>query len=248
MRKKIAILNCDTEDGEFLDCNQSNYLHGVIFDSRYCQKNISLVTFKTHKGEFPKEEFDAIIITGSSQHIVTGIENLPFWVNDLMVYLRSITVPVLGIGFGMDVITYMFNGTLQFLGEIEDGNRYQLGFQPVVLTDEGRIHPLFAKLPEIFYSAMIRAVVITDVPYGSIILAEDDLGVSSFQYKNYLGIQFHPEMNLNCVKRSLHRRLASIPDNSYRQQFKDALGTVDEQYRSSHGNEAQIIIENFLRI
>ena len=79
MRKRIAILNCDTDKGEFVDCNLGNVTHGVIYETEIGKKRVSVTTYNAYEGMLPEEDFDAVIITGGDLKITSDNPDRPEW-------------------------------------------------------------------------------------------------------------------------------------------------------------------------
>ena len=251
MRKKILILNADLDEGENMPENLANFMHGIIFDYPEFSKNISLITYKVHQGHFPDEdeEFDGVFITGSVTTIHQG-EPIPDWVQRLMDYLRILDergTPVLGVCFGLDVITRTFGGEIRCMGKLEDGNpRYELGYPEIHLTEQGRQCPLFDDIPATFRADESHMLIATKLPEDAQLLAQNKVCMQAFQLRNILAIQFHPEVYLLPAIRSMDRRIQSLEPGPYKDQYMQARERIEQEYAQTKGNQIIGIYNNFI--
>jgi len=250
-RARIVILNTDLDDGENLPENLANFMHGIIFDEPEFSKKISLVTYKVHQGHFPDEteEFDGVLITGGVTTIHQG-EPILDWVQRLMDYLRLLDqrgTPVLGVCFGLDVITRTFGGEIHQMGKLEDGNPlYELGYPEINLTEQGRQCPLFEGMPATFRADQSHMLIATKLPEKAELLAQNDVCYQAFRLRNMLAIQFHPEVYLLPAIRSIDRRIQALEPGPYRDQYIQARERIEQEYAQTNGNQIVGIYRNFI--
>jgi len=252
-RKKILLLNTDTDRAENLDDNLANYLHGVLFDQPRVQREAAVITYNVHQGIFPdeKEEFDGAIITGSVVNVRSGEDDSKPWVTQLRNYLptlRDQNCPILGVCFGSQMVATAFGGEVQQIGITSDGKPvYELGYPEVRLTPEGVASPLFEGFNPVFRVNESHRNRVVGLPPGSTLLAENDFGYQAFQLdENIFGIQFHPEIYLNPAIRSLERRIKKSDPGEYKDNFTSARERIGAEYALTNGNEAVKIYSNFV--
>jgi len=147
------------------------------------------------------DEAMAVVITGSpfSGSLLTrdvskfGLNRegkgvfMPFWQKDLAAFINEINrqnKPMLGICFGMQMITEALGG------KVEQTNR-QVGFNKVIRTEDG--DPVMSGVPETFVAVTNHDRSIIRVPGGAKILARNEGGVQAFKVGRIYGFLFHPE-------------------------------------------------------
>ena len=252
-RRKILLLNTDTDRAENLDDNLANYLHGVLFDQPRVQREAAVITYNVHQGIFPdeREQFDGAMITGSVVNVRSGAPGFEEWVTQLGNYLptlRNQNCPILGVCFGSQITAISFGGEVQPIGTTSDGKPvYELGYPEVRLTPEGIASPLFEGFNPVFRVNESHRNIVVNLPPGSTLLAENDFGYQAFQLdKNIFGIQFHPEIYLNPAIRSLERRIKKSDPGEYRDNLTSARDRIGAEYTLTNGNEAVKIYSNFV--
>lgn len=247
-RRKILILNADTDRAENLDNNLSTYLFGLIFDSESGQRNMSVVSYNVYNNNFPNsEDFDGAMITGSSTNVLSGRSDSAPWVNNLISYVSELNqrdVPLLGICFGHQVLAIANGGRVDPIRD--DMPRYELGYREVNLTQEGTRSRLFSGFPMSFYVNESHRNRVVGLPENGILLATNDYGIQSFEMGNSVGIQFHPEIHLSPAIRSLERRISDPSNPIYRDQFEAARTNIEREYQNTNGNFATRVIDNFI--
>lgn len=252
-RRKILLLNTDTDRAETLDDNLANYLHGVLFDQPRVQREAAVITYNVHQGIFPneREQFDGAIITGSVVNVRSGTPDSEEWVTQLRNHLpalRDQNCPVLGVCFGSQIIALTFGGGVEQIGTTSDEKPiYELGYPEVRLTPAGVASPLFERFNPVFRVNESHRNRTTVLPPGSTLLAENDFGYQAFQFReNIFGIQFHPEIYINPAIRSLERRISKSDPGEYRDNLTSARSRIGAEYALTNGNEAVRIYSNFV--
>lgn len=102
--------------------------------------------------------------------------------------LRGYEVPILGICYGMQMLT------VQDGGEVKPGRTREYGPARITVGEE---NTLFDELPESLKVWMSHSDTVTRLPSEAILLAENQEGVpAAVQYDDRIyGIQFHPEVS-----------------------------------------------------
>lgn len=136
-----------------------------------------------------------IIITGSHS-MVTDNEK---WSENLSNYIKEasyISLPILGICYGHQLIAKTFGGTVDYhpLG-------IEIGTKEIELTSEGKKDILLGILPEMFLGHVTHSQSVTLLPSTATILAKNDFEMHhSFVINNNIwGVQFHPEFNKEVI-------------------------------------------------
>ncbi len=197
-----------------------------------------LYAVPAYDGRTPLPEpggFAAAIVPGS---IAAVYERAP-WMLRLEAFLRELhaaAFPVLGICFGHQILASALGGTV-----IRNPLGREFGFCEVRLTAAGRAHPsLFAGLPERFRGAQGHYDVVSELPPGATVLAENDYGVQAFTHGSVTGVQFHPEIS-GAV-------LAAIAEHDAGELAAAGIDvpTVVAQLQAVDLSEAQVVVPNFV--
>lgn len=150
--------------------------------SKYDTKTISSVSLASLKlGDI--QEFDALILSGSSSHNVA-------WEADYFQYetdmIRTTNKPVLGICFGFELVCYAFGCRLYELAT------RVAGATVVTPTNEGA--KIFQGTDPIRVHEAHRWA-IDEVPRELLIMATSETGIEAVKHrtKPVYGLQFHPE-------------------------------------------------------
>lgn len=151
-----------------------------------------LVEYDATAGDLPPDhdDHDAVVVTGSRSSVYWDEK----WIDPLIDSVRDAAtsdVPVLGICYGHQVLATALGGTVEDMGE------YELGYREVrqVTTD-----PLFTDVPNPFTVFETHSDVVTRLPDGATLLAENDVGIQSFRKGMAWGVQFHPEYDLETAR------------------------------------------------
>jgi len=179
--------------------------------------------------------FDAAIVPGS----VSAVYERAAWMLRLEAYLRGLhdaEAPTLGICFGQQILASALGGEV-----IRNPLGREFGFCDIRLTEVGRAHPLFSGLPPVFRGAQGHYDVVSRLPAGSVVLAENDYGVQSFALGSVLGVQFHPEMSGDVLA-----TLALHDASEFTAQDIDPVALAT-QLRLIDLSEAAVVPGNFVR-
>ena len=158
--------------------------------------------------ELSKKEllkFKGIIIGGSSEFSFSEKkEKKELWKKvkkaiDCLENIKKEKIPVLGVCFGHQILAYILRGKVERVK-----NQEETGSFSIFLTEEGKKDLLFSGLPEKFIVQQGHKDSLKKLPPRAILLAKGRrCKIQAFKFKNFYGIQFHPEMNLKDVKLKL---------------------------------------------
>jgi GMP synthase (glutamine-hydrolysing) len=190
--------------------------------------------------------FDGLLITGSPRSLVDPEP----WMNAAAETVRdaaAIGVPVLGVCFGHQLIAYAFGARVRM-----NPNGWEFGTSEVELTDEGEQDPLFAGLPRRVRVNQSHRDEVWELGRhirrlaGSAHTETQALAVGA----HVRGVQFHPEMSGNVVRRIIaHRRRILEDDLACRGRCPSHLGrAVDGSTDTPHGEQVlNHFLERFVR-
>jgi GMP synthase-like glutamine amidotransferase len=214
---KIAIINCDLD--ESIQTNGGCLLKELFVE-------VDLINY--HEGEVISDfsGYDGFVITGSRAHI-NQVDLYP-WLKNVKkaVYkIEELNKPCLGVCFGMHIVSDVFGG------RVEVQATYEVGFKKVLLDNTNK---LFYGLNNGCMVYEAHKDYTSLMPIGSTVLAQNELCVQAFQYKNFYCLQFHPEINYSVAKLMAERD----GDN-----LESVLGCVENGY-----DKSKIIVKNFIEI
>jgi GMP synthase-like glutamine amidotransferase len=151
---------------------------------------------KTHRSDLkPKlpsiDGYDGLIVLGGPMASYSD-EHFPARKAEIALIRQAVKrgIPTLGICLGSQLLALALGGRTYRRDEPE------IGFYPVVLTDEGREDPLFVGCPEVF-SPRHKHFDSFDLPPNSVRLGSSEQCVEQgFRYGDRVwGLQFHFEMD-----------------------------------------------------
>lgn len=240
MPVKIAILNCyDTKHPKTLfnfggkNVNEAELLFLRINSFR----KVSLDTFDIFLDEFPDNDYDAYVISGSYYHPDRDSISEYKWMRNLLSFIRRTheeKIPQLGICFGHQMMAVAFGGKVFELPEPE------IGFRKIVVREEGKKNHLFKSVPEAFFGVFFhyRAVYKNSLPFGSKLLAhspEIPEQATAFSIDNNIyAVQFHPERVSKDVQVMFESK-------------KNKFGK-NQRFNRSESSDANLkVLENFIK-
>ncbi len=212
---KVAIIDCDLDRSEKTNC--AIILSRIIPDSE-----IIGYTSGSKITDFSK--YSGFIITGSAAH---ANEDIP-WIKEVYAAVKEICKtgrPCLACGLGMDIVTDSFGGTLEY------GSTRESGFKEVHLKGGSRI---FARLPTFLKVYEEHDDLTSQVPENAKILADNEICVQAYKYKNFYCMQFHPEITYDIAKAMAERDKKDI---------ENIMNDVPYNYYVPRG-----IIANFVKL
>jgi len=186
--KSILIIKCG-EIHPKITSQYGDYEDWIIKTSGLPRENFKIVNL--HAGEPLRhpEDFAATIITDSPFHVN---QRLP-WISQLKNWLitaRYSNAPVLGIGFGLHVITEAFGGKVSL-----NSSGPFLGASFIHIKPEFSNDPLFKNTGNSFESYLNYTRHVSIIPSGADIIAENTSEVvMAIRINRIIGIQFNPEI------------------------------------------------------
>ncbi len=201
--------------------------------------DVELDVFKVSEGEFPDVSaaggyaafpYDGAVISGSQTSVYWDepwIDEVAGWVQDAV----DCGIPVLGVCWGHQLLASALGGGVEAMDD------YELGYRTVRQVTDAE---LFAGIGEAFTAFETHSDVVTELPPGATRLAENDCGVQAFRVRNAVGVQFHPEYDLETARWVTENKRGEIPD----ERVDDVLAAVTPE---RHAETAQVtrLFENF---
>jgi GMP synthase (glutamine-hydrolysing) len=186
--KNILIIKC----GEILPkikAQFGDYDDWIIKASGLSREHFKIVNLPAGDILRHPEDFTATIITDSPFHVN---QRFP-WINQLknwLVTARYSNVPVLGIGFGLHIITEAFGGKVAL-----NSNGQFIGTSFIHIKPGFLIDPLFKNIGNSFESYLNYTRQVVEIPPGAEIMAQNTAGiVMAISINRIYGIQFSPEI------------------------------------------------------
>jgi GMP synthase-like glutamine amidotransferase len=141
---------------------------------------------------------DLVVVLGSRWSVASDRATVP-WIDDELAWLADLHtngVPILGICFGAQALAAALGGTVQRAPSPE------IGWLPI-RSDHHAIAtgPWFQWHLDTF-----------SVPVGADVLAASPVGPQAFRSGRSLGVQFHPELDLDLLDRWLGTDAAQLAD------------------------------------
>jgi GMP synthase (glutamine-hydrolysing) len=161
------------------------------------------IHFAVEAPRHPMCGYDAMVISGSPRSLA---EPEP-WMDGAAEHVRAAAaagVPVLGVCFGHQLIGHAFGGRVRI-----NPNGWEAGTQAVELTEAGARDPLFDGLPRRLRVNQSHRDEVWDLGGSMLRLAHSEhTATQAIAVGPHVrGVQFHPEMNAQVVRRLLtHRR------------------------------------------
>jgi GMP synthase (glutamine-hydrolysing) len=151
-----------------------------------------LAEFDVVDGDLPPHfEWDGVVVTGSRVSVYRDDEHE--WIRPLVEWVGEAAareLPVLGVCYGHQVLAEALGGTVEHMGE------YELGYRQV----DHHGDDLFAGIPETFTVFVSHQDRVTELPPGADLIAENEYGVHGFRHGDAVGVQFHPEYDLETAE------------------------------------------------
>ena len=167
--------------------------------------------------------YSHFIVSGSGLDFDTedlGIE----YVREELFRLEKLKKPVLGICFGAQLIASVFGGNV-----IKREN-CELGFCKIDLINS---HDIFNNFNLQFDVFQYHFDYIESLPQGALLIGKSDKCIQAYSYKNFYGVQFHPEVD---------SEFAYIEVNLIREELNKDARMVDLNYIKPRD-----IFKNFLK-
>ncbi|WP_181685210.1 type 1 glutamine amidotransferase [Halorhabdus salina] len=164
---------------------------------------------KVSEGHLPPDptgedwDADGVVISGSQTAVYDDrawIKRTAEWVEDAVIA----GVPVLGICWGHQLLARALGGRV---GPMDD---YELGYATVerVAPD-----PLLEGAGKRFLAFESHSDAVTDLPTDARVLADNDQAIQAFRLRNALGVQFHPEYDVETARWVVQNKADELPDD-----------------------------------
>ncbi len=180
---KTLVLNCDFDKNP--STNGAQLMHAHLADLT------DAIIKDAFENQIPDESelgsYDCVIITGSRAAVYEGRE----WIkklSEVVLAIDRLEIPTLGVCFGSQLIAQSLGGN------VENSGKFSEGFARISLNSEGKAHWLFNGFPETFDVYHSHGDVATKLPEGSTILATNENCSQAYAIRNFLCVQFHPEI------------------------------------------------------
>lgn len=196
----------------------------------YKKSDFKVVNVLQAKNRIPKvkdlNKYKAVITAASGEFQISD------WPNDIRKKVEKLTplfrsivekeIPTLAVCFGNQVVANLYNGNVK-----RDEKRSETGTLQVSLTKEGRNSPLFDGVPKRFFVVLGHKDSVTKLPKGAIHLATTKKNkYTAYRLgKNFYGIQFHPELDLDGLMWRLNLYPEYLKGRNLEEVRKDYLET-----------------------
>jgi len=150
--------------------------------------------FKDELKDSLLEGIDAVILAGTGHYFSGGghPEKLP----NLLEFIRTVRerkLPLLGIGYGHEVIAMAFGGEV-----VHDPSLREIGSVNMSLTEIGKADRIFKHLPETFRVQIGHNHSVNKAPAGAVeLLSSEKVCCEGFAFpdESIYALQFHPELD-----------------------------------------------------
>ena len=151
-----------------------------------------LVEFDVTSGELPPTfDYDGVVVSGSRSSVYWEEAWIPPFV-DWLAEAAERDLPILGVCFGHQALAVALGG------HVEDMGQYELGYRTVRHTGDD---PLFTGIPAEFTVFTTHSDAVVELPPEAELLADNEYGVHAFRRGSAVGVQFHPEYDMETAER-----------------------------------------------
>jgi GMP synthase (glutamine-hydrolysing) len=189
----------------------------------------TLTEFHVQSGALPPDtDFDGFVLTGSKSAAYEDTD----WIRETEAWAREAIdagLPALGVCFGHQLLAQALGGTVEDMGE------YELGYR----TMEHEPDPLFKGIDREFLAFATHSDRVVELPAGASRIASNDYGVQGFRLGSTVGVQFHPEYDLETAARIADEK--DVPP----EQHERATASVTPENRE-RAAQAALVFENFV--
>lgn len=196
MKKPTLVLQFRT------DASYKHEIDCYLKNGGYKKSDFKVVNVLQAKNGVPKvkdlSKYQAVITAASGEfNISDWPDEIRKKIEKLSPLFRGIVekeVPTLAVCFGNQVIANLFGGNVK-----RDEKKSETGTFQVSLTKKGKNSPLFKGIPKRFYVVLGHKDSVIKLPKGAIHLATTKKNkYTAYRLgKNFYGIQFHPELDLD---------------------------------------------------
>ncbi|MFB6201651.1 MAG: type 1 glutamine amidotransferase [Halorhabdus sp.] len=144
---------------------------------------------------------DGVVVSGSQTAVYADqdwIDRTAAWVADAV----AVGVPILGICWGHQLLAQALGGQV---GPMSD---YELGYATIDRVAED---PLFDGIGESFRAFESHSDGVQRLPDDATLLAKNERAVQAFRVENALGVQFHPEYDIETARWVVQNKEGELP-------------------------------------
>lgn len=200
-----------------------------------------LTRYKASEGKLPawpaadgSWDFDAAVISGS-QTAVYDMESWMISLSELIHDLTELQIPILGVCWGHQFLAHLFGGCVTPMDEYELGYRHIERYQK---------HPIFDDIPAEFIAFETHSDTVARLPPKATELAGNDRGVQAFAFGTAIGVQFHPEYDIETARSvTKSKRQEGIED----QRVEQVLNSISPG-QHERTQKVKSVFNNFLQI
>ena len=201
--------------------------------------DLPLRVWKVSNGDLPSgpegDEWpgDGVVISGSQTAVYEDrewIDRTAEWAADAV----ALGVPVLGVCWGHQLLARALGGTVEPMDE------YELGYATI---DRVAADPLFDGIDDSFLAFESHSDAVLELPDEATLLAENDRSIQAFRVENALGVQFHPEYDLETARWVVQNKDGELPA----ERLDRILDAITPE-RHAETASAKRVFENFERL
>ncbi len=145
-------------------------------------------TFLVPSEGLPQEPGDFLLIMGAPM----SVNDSDSWITEELAFLQTAlrkNIPTLGICFGSQLLAKALGGS------VVPGARFEIGMNPVTLTDEGKADPVFRQFPSTLQVFQWHGEGIVLPQETKPLMASANFPIQAFRAQDRCyGLLFHPEM------------------------------------------------------
>ena len=188
--------------------------------------------FRCPEGELPDDfAFDGFVVTGSSASVYWDKE----WIGRLKTWVGGAVeagLPALGVCYGHQLLADVLGGRVEDMGE------YEIGYRTVEHDGDNR---LLAGIDESMTVFTTHSDRVSEPPPGATVFAQNDYGIHGFRKDRAIGVQFHPEYDMQTAETVT----AGKDDQLSEERIAQVLDDITESNYAA-ACEAKQLFDNFL--
>src|SRR6056297_1945790 len=218
-RRRIALLNA---------------AHAAVDTRRNFHRELAadIETFHCPSGELPEGyAYDGFVVTGSAASVYwdrAWIGRLKTWVGGAV----EAGLPALGVCYGHQLLADVLGGRVEDMGE------YEIGYRTVDHDGGNRLLDGIDESMTVFTTHSDR---VAEPPPGATVFAENEYGIHGFRKDRAIGVQFHPEYDMQTAETVTLGKDAQLSEKRI-QHVLD--GITEDNYAAAC--EAKPLFDNFL--
>ena len=218
-RLKIALLNA----AHAADDTERNFLRELDAD---------VVEFRCPSGELPESfAFDGFVVTGSAASVYWDRE----WIGRLKTWVGGAVeagLPALGVCYGHQLLADVLGGRVEDMGE------YEIGYRTVEHDGDSRLLDGIDESMTVFTTHSDR---VAEPPPGARVFAENEYGIHGFRKDRAIGVQFHPEYDIQTAETVTSGKNDQLSEERIEQVLD---GITEDNYAAAC--EAKQLFDNYL--